>query len=125
MRAMPAAVSWRLPARRRRQAGVEPILYLDTVDTQEQGRRQNDDTAGRLPESITFEREADMHRKVLAGDRLIAAFLMGCVLFNYPVLSLFDRPIEVFEIPLMYAYVFFAWAFVIALMAWAIERRFK
>lgn len=66
-----------------------------------------------------------MHRRILAGDRLIAAFLMGCVLFNYPVLSLFDRPIEVLEIPLVYVYVFSAWAVVVALMAWAIERRFK
>jgi hypothetical protein len=51
-----------------------------------------------------------MHRRILAGDRLIAAFLMGCVLFNYPLLSLFDRHTEVFGIPLVYAYVFFAWA---------------
>ena len=66
-----------------------------------------------------------MHRRVLAGDRLIAAFMIGCVLFNYPLLSLFDRPTEVFEIPLVFAYVFFAWAVVIALMAWAIEGRFR
>jgi hypothetical protein len=50
-----------------------------------------------------------MHRRILAGDRLIAAFLVGCVLFNYPLLSLFDRPTEVFGIPLVYAYVFCAW----------------
>ena len=66
-----------------------------------------------------------MHRRVLAGDRLIAAFMIGCVLFNYPLLSLFDRPTEVFEIPLVFAYVFFAWSVVIALMAWAIEGRFR
>lgn len=66
-----------------------------------------------------------MHRKILAGDRLIAAFLIGCVLFNYPVLSLFDRSTEFLGIPLLFAYVFFAWALVIALMAWAIERRIK
>ena len=66
-----------------------------------------------------------MHRKILAGDRLIAAFLIGCVLFNYPVLSLFDRRTEVLGVPLIFAYVFFAWALVIALMGWAIERRIK
>ncbi|WP_313953635.1 hypothetical protein [Accumulibacter sp.] len=64
-----------------------------------------------------------MQRRILAGDRLIAAFLMGCVLFNYPLLSLFDRPTEVFEIPLLYAYIFAAWVVVIVLMAWAVERR--
>ena len=62
-----------------------------------------------------------MHRRILAGDRLIAAFLMGCVLFNYPLLSLFDRPTEVFGIPLVHAHISFALPFVIALTAWAIE----
>lgn len=64
-----------------------------------------------------------MHRRILVGDRLSAAFLIGCVLFNYPLLSLFDRRSEVFEVPLVFAYVFAAWAFLIALMAWAVERR--
>jgi hypothetical protein len=67
-----------------------------------------------------------MHRRVLAGDRLIAAFLLGCLLFNYPLLSIFDRPTtEVFGMPLIFAYVFFAW--IVGhrrLMAWAIEGRF-
>ena len=66
-----------------------------------------------------------MHRRILAGDRLIAAFLVGCVLFNYPLLSLFDRPTDVFGIPLVYAYVFCAWIAVIGLMAWAIEGRIR
>ncbi len=66
-----------------------------------------------------------MHRRILAGDRLIAAFLIGCVLFNYPLLSLFDRPPAVFGIPLLYAYIFAAWALVVGLMAWAVERRIR
>jgi hypothetical protein len=66
-----------------------------------------------------------MHRRILAGDRLIAAFLMGCVLFNYPLLSHFDRPTEVFGIPLLFSYVFLAWIVVIGLMAWAIEGRIR
>jgi predicted permease len=64
-----------------------------------------------------------MHRRVLTGERLLAAFLGGCVLFNYPLLSLFDRGSELFGIPLLYVYVFAAWAGLIALMAWFIERR--
>ncbi|HMV05120.1 MAG TPA: hypothetical protein PKA30_06165 [Accumulibacter sp.] len=64
-----------------------------------------------------------MQRRILAGDRLIATFLIGCVLFNYPLLSLFDRPLALFGVPLIYAYVFAAWALVVGLMAWAIERR--
>ena len=49
-----------------------------------------------------------MHRRVLAGDRLIAAFFIGCVLFNYPLLSIFDRPAEVFNVPLLFVYSFLA-----------------
>jgi hypothetical protein len=66
-----------------------------------------------------------MHRRILAGDRLIAAFLIGCVLFNYPVLSLFDRPTRGLRHSAWSMPTFFAWALVIALMAWAVERRFK
>lgn len=66
-----------------------------------------------------------MQRRILAGDRLMAAFLLGCVLFNDPLLSLFEGHREVFEIPLLYAYVFGAWALVIGLVAWAVERRGK
>jgi len=64
-----------------------------------------------------------MQRRILAGDRLIAAFLIGCVLFNYPLLSIFDRGAEIFDVPLLYIYVFSAWALIIALMAAAVERR--
>jgi hypothetical protein len=64
-----------------------------------------------------------MNRRLLTGERLVAVFLGGFVLFNYPLLSLFDRASAVFGIPLVYAYVFVSWAGLIALMAWIIERR--
>ena len=60
-------------------------------------------------------------RKGLAAQRLVAVFLTGALLFNYPLLALFNRPLLVFGIPLVYAYVFAAWALVIALMALAIR----
>jgi hypothetical protein len=63
-----------------------------------------------------------MHRRILTGERLAAVFLIGCVLFNYPLLSLFDRGADLFGIPLLYAYVFAAWGGLIAVMAWFIER---
>jgi hypothetical protein len=66
-----------------------------------------------------------MHRRILTGERLIAVFLGGCVLFNYPVLSLFDRGAAVFGIPVVYAYVFTAWAGLIGVMALVIERRIE
>lgn len=66
-----------------------------------------------------------MHRRVLAGDRLVATFLVGCVLFNYPLLAVFHRHVLFGGIPLVYGYIFLAWGLVIGLIAWAIERQVK
>jgi hypothetical protein len=57
------------------------------------------------------------------GQRLAALFLLGCLLFNYPLLQLFSRDGALFGIPLLYGYLFGAWAALIALMALVIERR--
>jgi hypothetical protein len=63
-----------------------------------------------------------MMRRGLAGQRLVAVFLVGVLLFNYPLMSLFDRPVMVFGLPLFHASLFIAWAGLIALMAWIAER---
>ncbi len=63
-----------------------------------------------------------MNRSRLTGSRLIAVFLLGCVLLNYPLLSLLDRSVEFLGVPLLYAYVFVIWAGLIGLMAAVIER---
>ena len=55
------------------------------------------------------------------GQRLIALFIFGCLLFNYPVLSLFNVATESFGVPVLYAYIFAAWALLVALMALAVE----
>ncbi len=57
------------------------------------------------------------------GHRLIALCLLGFLLFNYPILALFNAPSTVFGIPVLYAYIFCAWAALIALMAWVVEKR--
>ena len=54
---------------------------------------------------------------------LVAAFLLGCLLFTYPLLSLFNSDAMVFGIPVLYLYLFAAWALLIALIAFAAERR--
>ena len=64
-----------------------------------------------------------MNRSILTGQRLVAVFLFGCVLFNYPLFALFNKPLKVFGIPLLYFYIFCVWALLIGLMAWVIERR--
>ena len=57
------------------------------------------------------------------GQRLVAVFMMGCLLFNYPLLALFARPVDVGGIPFLYLYVLFAWSLLIAVMAWAVSGR--
>ena len=57
------------------------------------------------------------------GQRLIALFILGCLLFNYPVLSLFNVAAEAFGVPVLYAYIFAAWALLVALMALVVETR--
>jgi hypothetical protein len=58
----------------------------------------------------------------LKGQRLIALFLFGALLLNYPLFSLFAGPAAVFGVPLLYLYVFFVWALLIALVALVVER---
>ncbi len=63
-----------------------------------------------------------MKRPGLTGQRLIAVFLLGCLLLNYPLLALFNIDYSVFGIPLLYIYTFVAWAVLIALTALIAER---
>jgi len=64
-----------------------------------------------------------MDDRDVKGQRLIALFVLGCLLFNYPVLSLFNVAAVAFGVPLLYVYIFAAWALLIALMALAAESR--
>jgi hypothetical protein len=64
-----------------------------------------------------------MIRPSIKGQRLVALFLSGCLLFNYPILSLFAGQGDLAGIPLLYVYVFGVWGLLIALMAIVVERR--
>lgn len=57
------------------------------------------------------------------AQRMIALCMLGCVLFNFPILALFDVSGTLFGVPVLYAYLFIAWALLIALMAWVVEKR--
>ena len=61
------------------------------------------------------------HRK-LHAQRLIALFVLGCLLFSFPLLSLFNTGGMVWGIPVLYAYLFGVWVGFIALMALLVER---
>ena len=63
-----------------------------------------------------------MRRTSLKGQRLVALFLLGCLLLNYPLISLSAGGADLFGLPLLYVYVFFAWALLIAGMALVVER---
>jgi hypothetical protein len=63
-----------------------------------------------------------MSQRPGTGERLLALFALGVVLFNFPLLALFDRAVTVLGIPVLYVYIFCAWALLIALLALVIER---
>ncbi len=54
--------------------------------------------------------------------RLALLFLLGVLLFNYPLLALFNVRGTVLGIPVAYAYLFGAWILVIAAVAFVMER---
>lgn len=58
----------------------------------------------------------------MKAQRLVALFLLGCVLLNYPLLSLFNRSGMVLGIPLVYAYAFASWALLIGLLVLVVEK---
>ncbi|MGE5615300.1 MAG: hypothetical protein ACM3X5_00150 [Bacillota bacterium] len=64
-----------------------------------------------------------MAKSTRAAQQLVGLFLLGCLLFNYPLLALFNVRATVGGIPLLYAYLFAAWALVVALVAWVIRAR--
>ena len=57
-----------------------------------------------------------MLHRTLIGQRLVALFVLGWLLFNYPLLALFNDADTVSGIPLLYAYLFVAWALFIGLL---------
>ena len=60
-----------------------------------------------------------MTPKARKNKRLIGLFLLGCVLFNYPLMSLFNLEAMILGFPLLFFYVFIAWAVLILMAAMA------
>ncbi len=63
-----------------------------------------------------------MKQKDVRGQRFIALFLLGCLLFNYPLLAVFSRHTIIFGIPLLYVYLFSAWLGLIVLIVLIMEK---
>lgn len=64
-----------------------------------------------------------MYKFETKGPRFVALCMLGMLLFNYPILTLFNVPGALFGVPVLYAYLFIAWAGLIALMALLAESR--
>jgi hypothetical protein len=60
------------------------------------------------------------HRR--KGERLVALALLGFLLFNYPLLSMFSTDGSVAGVPLLYAYLFVSWGLLIGLMALVVRK---
>jgi len=60
--------------------------------------------------------------KGLRSQRLMALFAAGALLFNFPLLALWDRDALILGVPLFPAALFMIWAVLIALLALIVER---
>lgn len=58
----------------------------------------------------------------LRSQRLMALFVGGWLLFNFPLLALWDQEVLVLGIPLFPAALFTLWALLIFAIAWLMER---
>jgi len=63
-----------------------------------------------------------MAARSLLNQRLVSRFVLGWVLFTFPMLSIFNTDDIVLGIPLLYAYLFAVWALLIILMSLAVAR---
>ena len=55
-----------------------------------------------------------MPNRYSPNDRLVALFALGILLFTYPFISLCNRALTFLGIPLLYIYLFVAWAGIIS-----------
>ncbi len=58
----------------------------------------------------------------LRSQRLIALFVGGWLLFNFPLLALWDQDVLVLGLPLFPVALFMLWGVLIACVAWLMER---
>jgi predicted membrane protein len=64
-----------------------------------------------------------MDKFEVKGQRLVALCILGVLLFNYPMLAVFNVASTVFGIPLLYVYIFVVWTLLTACMAYVVEKK--
>jgi hypothetical protein len=62
-------------------------------------------------------------RRGLTAQRLLALFVAGGLLFNFPLLRLWESEATVFGLPLLPTMLFVGWALLIGVLAWLMERQ--
>jgi hypothetical protein len=55
-------------------------------------------------------------------SHLVAFGVLGVALFGYPLLAVFDVPARVLGVPVLWAYLFVAWAALVTAVAVAMRR---
>ncbi len=66
-----------------------------------------------------------MDSKNRKSMQLVGVFFLGCVLFNYPIMTLFNIDVFVMGLPLFYVCLFTGWAIIILLILLITEARQK
>jgi hypothetical protein len=67
------------------------------------------------------DEETTMH-ETLVSQRLLALFFAAGVVFNFPLIALWDQEVVWFGIPLFPLALFVLWGLLIAALAWLMER---
>jgi hypothetical protein len=57
----------------------------------------------------------------LRSAHMVAVAALAVLLFDYPLLALFDVDVRVLGVPLLWAYLFTAWVAVIVVVAWVVR----
>lgn len=57
----------------------------------------------------------------LRNARMVAVAALALLLFNFPLLTLFDVDVRLLGVPLLWVYLFVAWLAVIAVVAWVVR----
>ena len=61
-------------------------------------------------------------KRTLLPQRLLALYVAGLLLLNFPLLGLWDRDVLLWGLPLFPLALFCIWALLIAVLAWMMER---
>ena len=75
-----------------------------------------------MPKRSAIQKRSAVLNRALIGQRLVALLVLGWLLFNYPLLAMFNDAASWCGIPLLVAYLFGVWALFIALLALIVER---